>query len=279
MAESNNTSNPQQVLKNTINASSSRKDGVENFSEKRREECAPKRKTVLAKPASVHDANDGDAVAAKSDAVNRAETNTSPKQAVFDLEDWSDDLDGDGEITAERRKPTRVDNEIPASLRDANEKPASHSGASNVGEASHMGAFEIERRIASRRIERRRGVAYGRIEIERRIASRRIERRRGVAYGRVEVERRIASRRIERRRGVAYGRIEIERRFESSIESQLVRAGRCKSPAETASSHAGGRRKYRSEPSFAHSRRCQSAANSRSAGIQRRQSCAESSFV
>ena len=140
MAESNNTSNPQQVLKNTINASSSRKDGVENFSEKRREECAPKRKTVLAKPASVHDANDGDAVAAKSDAVNRAETNTSPKQAVFDLEDWSDDLDGDGEITAERRKPTRVDNEIPASLRDANEKPASHSGASNVGEASHMGA-------------------------------------------------------------------------------------------------------------------------------------------
>ena len=142
MAESNNTSNPQQVLKKTIDASSSRMDGVENFSEKRREECASKRKTVLAKPASVNDANDDDAVVAKSDAVKMAEPNTSPKQAILDSEDWGDDLDCDGEITAERRKPTRVDNEIPASLRDANETTASHSSASNVAEASNMGVVK-----------------------------------------------------------------------------------------------------------------------------------------
>ena len=107
MAESNKPSNPKRDQKETDKSSQNRNERVENSSEKRRDDGTAKRKTVLAKPAPVDDLND----------ANSAKL-VAPKKHAINVKLIDDEIEAEGDITAERRKPTRVDNKIPASLRD-----------------------------------------------------------------------------------------------------------------------------------------------------------------
>ncbi len=128
MAESNKPSNPKRDQKETDKSSQNRNERVENSSEKRRDDGTAKRKTVLAKPAPVDDLND-----AKSAKL------VAPKKHAINVKLIDDEIEAEGDITAERRKPTRVDNEIPASLRDANDMSSSSTGNPKSDAAHNSG--------------------------------------------------------------------------------------------------------------------------------------------
>ncbi|MBS7381558.1 MAG: hypothetical protein KIG72_09865, partial [Bradymonadales bacterium] len=128
MAESNKPSNPKRDQKETDKSSQNRNERVENSSEKRRDDGTAKRKTVLAKPAPVDDLND----------ANSAKL-VAPKKHAINVKLIDDEIEAEGDITAERRKPTRVDNEIPASLRDANDMSSSSTGNPKSDAAHNSG--------------------------------------------------------------------------------------------------------------------------------------------
>ncbi len=123
MAESNKPSNPRNIRKAAAKLPNLSADRADKSPDDRREETMPKHKTVLSRPAPAETAppDARPKIAASAPPIPAP----LPKKAAFLPPGKAPrpNSDGDGEhdeeITAERRKPTRVDNDIPAALRDA----------------------------------------------------------------------------------------------------------------------------------------------------------------
>ena len=123
MAESNKPSNPRNIRKAAAKLPNLPANRADKSPDDRREETAPKHKTVLSKPAPAETAPPD---ARPKIAPHAAQIPAPlPKKAAVLPPGKTPHADSDGngehdeEITAERRKPTRVDNEIPAALRQA----------------------------------------------------------------------------------------------------------------------------------------------------------------